>query len=259
MTLSEMTPTPAVAFGSVALSLPEFVQHLQRRGRLQWLLRDAVVEQFLVEQAKQSGLTVSTDELQRTADLVRRRQGLVSAEQTNAWLVRQRLSVLDFEDALERDLLIDKLKDHLFKDRIAAHFEKHRSQYDRLRIRQIVVPREDLARELLSQVQDEGRDFAEVVQQQQAEPANGRHSSVAVLLRRQLHPAVAAALPSTVGAVAGPVATPRGFTLVRVEEVQPAQIDAATMASIRQELFEAWLREQLEQRPLRYPLLDELT
>ncbi len=71
--------------------------------------------------------------------------------------------------------------------------------------------------------------------------------------------ALAAALPGTVGEVGGLVATPHGFALVRVEEAQPAQLDAGTMAVIRQELFEVWLGQQLAQLAIRYPLLDELT
>jgi parvulin-like peptidyl-prolyl isomerase len=259
MVMPDTTSLSAVSLGDHAVTLPEFLRHLKRSGRLQSLLQEAVVEQFLVQQSTQAGLVVTPEELQRTADLVRRRQGLTSAEQVHAWLARQRLSVLDFEDTLERDLLMDKLKDHLIGDRIAAHFEQHRSQYDRLRLRQLTVAREDLARELLSQVRDDGRDFAALAQKPQAGTAENGSSSVMVLLRRQLLPAVATALPTTAGEVGGPVATAKGFALVQVEEVQPAQLDSDTMASIRQELFEAWLREQLEQRPIRYPLLDELT
>jgi parvulin-like peptidyl-prolyl isomerase len=254
------TITPPVAtLGDISVTLTEVLNHAQRRGRLRPLIQAAALEEFLVQQANQAGLAVPPEELQRAADFVRRRQGLTSAEHMHAWLARQGLPVLDFEVALERDLLVDRLKDHLFKDRIPAHFERQRPHYDRLRLRQLTVQREDLARELLSQVRDEGRDFAALAQEYQAEGADGGSSSMAVFLRRQLHPAVAAALPRRAGEVAGPVATPHGFTLVRVEEVQPAQLDATTTAAIRQELFEAWLREQLEQRPLRYPLLDELT
>jgi hypothetical protein len=172
-------------------------------------LHEAVLEQFLVGQATQAGLTVTTEELQRAADFVRRRQGLTSAEQTLAWLSRQQLSVVEFEDALERDLLIEKFKDHLFRDRIPAHFEQHRAQYDRLRLRQLTVPREDLARELLSQVSNEGRDLAALVEKHRADRPDGGSPSVTVLMRRQLLPAAAAALPSKVGEVGGPVATPR--------------------------------------------------
>lgn len=255
---SDINALPAATIGDDSVTLLDFLHHLQRRGRLQLLLQEAAVEQFLVQQAVQAGLTVPSEELQQAADLLRRRQGLTAAEQTHAWLAQQHLSVFDFETALERDLLLDKLKEHLFRDRISVHFEQHRSQYDRLRLRELTVSRDDLARELLSQVRDEGRDFAAVAQEHGTATTDGGNSSVAVCLRRQLHPSVAAALPKNVGEVGGPVATPQGFTLVSVEDVQPAQLDASTTAVIRQELFQAWLREQLEQKPIRYPLLDEL-
>jgi parvulin-like peptidyl-prolyl isomerase len=244
--------------GEVSLSLGDLLGSLHHRGRLRPLALDALTGQIMLDAAVKAGLSVSAAELQSTANGFRQRHGLSSAERTRDWLTQERLSVAEFESALERDLLLDKLKDHLFKDHISSHFDQHRAQYDRLRLRQLTVPREDLARELLSQIHDEGRDFAAVVQEHRA-ATDGGSPAVAVLLRRQLLPAVAAALPRTVGEVCGPVPTPHGFALVRVEQVEPAQLDAATMAVIRQELFEAWLRQQLDQLAIRYLLLDELT
>jgi hypothetical protein len=151
---------PSVSLGDVSLSLGDWLVALRRQAQLQPLLRAAVIEPFLVAQAEQAGLSVSAEQLQQAADAFRRQLGPPSADQFRSWLDRQRRSVLDFEDALERDLLIEKLKDHLTRDRIAVHFETNQAGNARAHLSLILVGREDQARELVTQIREEGRDFA---------------------------------------------------------------------------------------------------
>src|SRR5262249_59380488 len=55
----------------------------------------------------------------------------------------------------------------------------------------------------------------------------------------------AASLPSLAaakdGEVVGPVATPQGFALARIEQRRPAELDAAARQRIQEELFDPWL------------------
>jgi parvulin-like peptidyl-prolyl isomerase len=236
----------------------EFLRYLHHRGRLVPLLREAAVEEFLLQQARQAGLSVSTEELQCAADAARRRQGLASAEQTQAWLQRQRLSVVEFEDALERDLLIEKLKDHLSRERIAGHFAANSSGYTLARLRLIVVPSEDQARELLSQLREEDHDFSELARQHSQHPSCGQGGLIHAR-RRQLAPVLAEAVfAAKQGNIVGPLAMADGFVLALVESLTPAALDAQTTSLIRQELFDAWLADTLKGLPLTFPLLDAL-
>ncbi len=245
--------------GGAALSLGDWLAHLKRRGRLVPLLREAALEQFLLERVRLAGLAASPEELQQAADAFRRSHGLTSAEQTQAWLTRQRLSLLDFEDALERDLLIEKLKDHVTRERIPRHFTAHQAAFARARLRLIVVPREDLARELLSQIRDEGRDFAELAREHSLHPSRADGGRLAPVMRRQLPPAAAQAVfAAREGDVVGPLTAPEGFQLFLVEKLVPAELDAGLAAAIRQELFDAWLAEQLAGARMEFPLLEAL-
>jgi len=226
---------------------------------LQPLLRAAVMEQFLVSQAEQAGLSVSTEQLQRAADAFRRRQGLTSAEQFQAWLVGQGRSLLDFEDSLERDLRIDQLKDHLTRDRIAAHFAANQSGYASAALRLILVSRQDQARELLAQIREEGRDFAELAREQSLHSSRPQGGLLGLVRQRQLTPAMdEAVFAARQGDIVGPLAGPAGFHLFLVESIAPAELDASTKALIRQELFDAWLADTLRNVPLILPLLDVL-
>ena len=57
--------------------------------------------------------------------------------------------------------------------------------------------------------------------------------------------AAAAVFAAGKGAVVGPFKTATGHVLYQVEEVTRAELDAATAAAIRQELFRGWLAQQL--------------
>jgi hypothetical protein len=111
-----MSPLAAVALArlsDVTLSLPEFLQALRRQGRLAPLLRDALADKLLFETARQAGLTVTEAEFQQAADRFRYRHGLTAADQFHQWLTRGGVSLEEFESSIERDLLRQKLKEHL--------------------------------------------------------------------------------------------------------------------------------------------------
>src|SRR5205085_80677 len=108
--------------------------------------------------------------------------------------------------------------------------------FERLRVAQVLVGRDDLARELASQVRDEGRGLEEVAREHGPEVVRHR------LFRKDLSGPPAEPLASAgAGELVGPVATPEGFALVVVEERRPAELDAATRQRIQDELFDAWL------------------
>jgi hypothetical protein len=105
--------SPVANAGDVTLTLGDWVLWLKRQRRLLPLLREAALERLLLHRAREAGLAVPDADLQAAADHFRRRHGLSSATQTFTWLEREGLSLDDLEAALERDLLVDRLRDHV--------------------------------------------------------------------------------------------------------------------------------------------------
>jgi parvulin-like peptidyl-prolyl isomerase len=241
-------PSLVVSGGGLSLSLRDWLLSLKRRGRLLPLLRQGAVDHLVARRAAEAGLTVTDAELQAAADAFRRRHGLVSAADTGAWLARQGLTVDDFERSLEADLLAVKFRDHLTRDCLPGHFAAHRDRYARARLRQIVVASEEVARELLSQITDEGRDFAELARAHSRHgPSRPAGGSLGLVPRFAVPAAAAEAIfAARPGAVVGPVAGAEGFHLLLVEDLREPALDEPTAAVIRQELFDAWLRDQLQ-------------
>src|SRR5262245_61643507 len=163
-----MSPLDIViaSLAETRLTLGGLLRWLHLQGRLGPLVREALAAQLVGEQARQAGLAVTDEELQAAADDCRRRHGLTAAADTRAWLAARGLSVDDFESSLEQDLLAAKLRQHLTTAGVDGHFTAHQSGFERLRLALVLVPREDLASELASQVREEGRELADVAREQ---------------------------------------------------------------------------------------------
>jgi hypothetical protein len=121
-------------------------------------------------------------------------------------------------------------------------FSARRTDFEKLQVAQVLVSSDDLARELASQVQDEGRDQEEVARAYGLQVVRHR------LFRKDLGGPLAEPLASArTGELVGPVAAPQGFALVVLEERSPAELDGATQQALEDELFNAWLAGRMSQ------------
>jgi hypothetical protein len=234
--------TTIASLPGTRLSLGGLLKRLHAQGRLRPLVREALAEQLVQEQARQAGLSATAEELQAAADAFRRAHALHTAAATNAWLDGQGLTADDFAARLEERLLAAKLKQHQTADQADEYFSARRAGFERLCVAQVLVGRDDLARELASQVRDEGRELEEVAREHGL-PVDRRR-----LVLQDLNGPLAGPLASAgAGELVGPVATPNGFALVVVEERRPAELDAATRQRIQDELFDNWLAGWMNQ------------
>jgi hypothetical protein len=223
------------------LSLGGLLKRLHLQGRLEPLVREALSEQLVAEEARRAGLSVPVPQLQTAADAFRRRQGLNTNADTRAWLTARGMSLEDLETRIEETVLSNKLRQHLTAAQVEGHFSANATGFEVLVLAILLVDRDDLARELVSQIRDEGRDLDAVA---------GEHGLAAVrrqMLRKDLNAPLAAALASAnTGELVGPVATPQGFALVVVQERRPAVLDPATRQRIQAELFDQWLAGRMK-------------
>jgi hypothetical protein len=234
--------TTIASLPGARLSLGALLHRLNRQGKLRPLVLEGLREQLQQEEARRAGLSVTAEELQAAADAFRLRQRLNTAAATDAWLAERGLSVDDFAAGLEEDLLAAKLKRHLTAPQVDEFFSANRAQLEQVRFAQLLLERDELARELASQVRDEGRDLEEVA----------REHGLAVVHRRGLRmdlggPLAEALAAAEVGELVGPVETPEGHALVKVVARQPAELDAALRRRIEDEVFAGWLAARMKE------------
>ena len=246
--MSDLQAVAVARANGTELSLRELLHTLKLQGRLWPLVAEALADKVIATAARQEGLRVRAEELQRAADAFRLRHGLSKAADTRRWLAANRLSQADLEEGLQRALLRDKLAERVTAGRVEKWFAENRGRFDRARLRHLVVDGEGVAQELLQRVQEDGADFADLARRYSLDAASrAAGGSLGVVLRQRLAADVAAAVfAAGKGAVVGPFQTAAGHVLVQVEEVLLGQLDGATAAAIRQELFRDWLARQIQ-------------
>jgi putative peptide maturation system protein len=213
---------------------------------------DAAIDAALIcAAAERMAIEVTDDELQQAADEFRAARKLYKADAMHAWLVSRRLRQEDWEAVLEDGVLRRKVRQKVCAEKIEQHFVENRRALDAAGIAQIVLPDENVARELRAQCVEDQVNFHDLARQFPAGRFIGR------LRRHQMEPLLAAAIfGAQPGEVAGPVRTNEGWCLALVESLHPATLDEATREEIAETLFQRWLQAERREAKIETPILD---
>ena len=230
-------PPTSYELGRFASTTRKFLRALHLRGKLLPLLREAEREENLLRRADELGLTIPPLELQSAADTFRQQRGMASADETAAWLQRERLTTVDFDDIVRRDTRIAKLKDHVTSGKVATHFDADPSRYDRARIRHLATVHEASPQDFVAEVTNVVRGFVD---------RNTVITSPSPLLVFQFQLPQSATdilFAAAPGDTIGPIAIPPGQHFFVLDTFEPGQLDEITADIIRKELFGAWVAD----------------
>ncbi len=251
--------TDAIRVEDVQVSVGELLQILHRRGSLKPALRKAAEDTIISTYSQLHGFAPTDAELQQAADRFRRRNGLLSAQETYRWLNARHLSAVDFDE-----IILQQLR-HAFvffrvTETARQSFQSTPGLWDRWMYQELYVPSESLAQELKCQHLEEGVTFADLAHRHEpVRPANqgsGTRSCLRAMLPQWMSEFADGA---TSGSVIGPLICPSGWALILVETVTPAVFDQETEAAIRKHLFQNWLSARIRESKVTYPLLDLLS
>lgn len=235
--------------GGKDVSLHEALYTLKLKGQLGAVVSQTVTDRLIADAAARAGITVAADELQKAADAFRMGRGLNRADDTKRWLEHHQLSRADLEAGLRRAMLSEKMMHRIAPpERVQQYFTENRSRFDRARLSRIVVPNEGLARELLTQFHEDGKDFADAARQhgldRHLREAGGH---IGIVPRKSLPPAIEATVfNAKPGEVVGPFLIGQAYHLIKVEEVLRGEMPQHIGELLRRELFHRWLGEQAQ-------------
>lgn len=222
----------------------DVVKYLKQRLRFK-AIADAVLYQQVVEDlARASGIVVTEEELQAEADRQRHDRKLYRASDTIAWLAQEWIEPDDWEAGIYAQLLIDKVAETLFGDRVEDFFIERRRDFDRVAFYQIVVPYEKLARELYYQISEEEISFYEAAHLYDLDrDRRSRCGYEGEHHRYELVPALAAvAFHQPLGIAGQPFKTDHGHHLLLVADRQAAELTPDR----RQELLRQLLHDRID-------------
>jgi hypothetical protein len=111
--------------GELVIAMQDVVDYSRLMGSFVPTLRGVVERKVTADAARQCGMKVTDEELQRGADTFRHANGLSSAKATEEWMNRHGVSVPLLEEFLETSILVSKFKDNLEREADKAKYLEH--------------------------------------------------------------------------------------------------------------------------------------
>ena len=138
---------------------------------------------------------------------------------------------------------------HLFADKVEPFFVEHQLDYAGVVMYEVVLDDEDLAMELFYGIQEGEMSFYEVAHQYIQDTELRRKGGYRGIVRRkELKPEISAPVfAAKPPQVLKPIVTSSGVNLILVEEIIQPELDGKLGSQIMFNLFDEWLKQQIEQ------------
>lgn len=227
----------------------ELIKHLALTGTLLSISAGIIRRHETLQKAEELGITASDEQLQAAADTYRSANGLYKASDMEAFMDTAGITLDDLEQFCEGSVLEGLVKDALFDDaKIEAYFVNNRSGFEYVRVSVITVADENLARELLLRIEEDGDDFHQLAREFSTDDTKYGGGYAGLVNRAMLPPEIAAKVFNTAaGGVTGPFPAEERFKLIYVEEVVPCELDDNLREKIKDILFSQWFQARLRE------------
>jgi parvulin-like peptidyl-prolyl isomerase len=234
---------------AITITSEDILQQVKLSYQIPSIVEGIVSRKVIASAADEAGIKVETEELQKAADSIRLMGKLKSADDTWAWLQKHGLSLDDFEEVIYNNVISGKLAQHLFADKVKPFFVEHQLDYAGVVMYEVVLDDEDLAIELFYGIQEGEMSFYEVAHQYIQDTELRRKGGYRGIVRRkELKPEISAAVfAAKPPQVLKPIVTSSGVNLIFVEEIIQPELDAELASQIMFNLFDEWLKQQIEQ------------
>jgi parvulin-like peptidyl-prolyl isomerase len=233
----------------LTVSGKDILYYIKLSCQMPGVLEAIATRKILIDEALKAGITVETHEIQEAADSLRLSNQLLKAEDTWEWLEKHYLSLDEFEELAQTNLLSSKLANHLFADKVEPAFYQNQLQYAGAVTYEVILDDEDLALELFYALQEEEITFPEIARQYIQNPELRRAGGYQGIrhrgdFRAEIAASVFAANPPQ---ILKPIVTPKGVHLIWVEEIIKPELNEELRVKILGNLFAAWLKQRIQQ------------
>ena len=149
----------------------------------------------------------------------------------------------DWEAGIINRLLSNLLAEHLFEQEVEKYFAQNKSNFEQFVLYQIAVPYEQLAYEILYQIEEEEINFYQAAHLYDLDERRRYYCGYeGKVYRHNFPPDIAAAIFSaSLGEVVGPLKTEQGYHLFMIEEFIQAELTPQRRQEILNRLFAEWL------------------
>ncbi|AFY31643.1 peptidylprolyl isomerase [Calothrix sp. PCC 7507] len=234
---------------SIHVTNEEILEQIKLSCKIPDIVEGILIRKIIENAAAEAGIKIETEELQKTADILRLANKLNSATDTWQWLEQHGLSLDKFEKIVQNTVLSRKLANHLFGNKVEQYFYENQLHFMSAVIYEIVLDDEDLVLELYYAVKEEEMSFYDAARQYiQDIDLRRKRGYLGVVHRQHLKPeistAVFAAKPPQ---LLKPIITSKGVHLIFVEEIIQKELDHQLRLQILSDLYNTWLKQQVQQ------------
>ncbi|MDY6938528.1 MAG: peptidylprolyl isomerase [Cyanobacteriota bacterium] len=227
--------------GDRAIEAREIPALLKRYQLMPQFVREVVLDRAIADYS-------CTAEEQKTAigQFCQKHQ-LTSPEAIQEWLKNQNLTQAELTELAVRPVRIEKFKQDKWSKKVKNHFMERKSGLDRVIYSLLRTQDEGLAHELYYRILEGEQTFAECANEYSQGPEARSGGLLGPVPLIQPHPAIGKLLSvSQPGQLWAPRPLAEWFIIVRLEEFRPAQLDESMRKQLIEEMFQGWLKEQIQ-------------
>jgi parvulin-like peptidyl-prolyl isomerase len=234
--------TSVLQVGDRHITADELLPLLSQYGLLPQLVREVLIDEAIV------GIELSPEEIELAIQQICQQQQLFNQAQLDAWLQQQGMTLEALQTTASRQARLQMFKQATWGSQVQSFFLQRKSQLDRVVYSLLRVPAISIAQELYFRIQEGEATFAELARQYSNGPEAQTGGLVGPVELQSIHPTLAQLLNSMKpGQLWHPVRIGDWMVVVRLEELVPAQLDAAMEQRLLDELYTAWIQQKIQQ------------
>ena len=192
-------------------------------------------------------ISLSEEESLRAIEDLAVQNKLTSPEAREAWLKSQGLTQTEMQEMATRPLRIEKFKQATWGSKVEAYFMERKIFLDQVIYSLIRTQDQGLAYELYFRIQEGEAKFADLAKQYSKGVESRTGGLLGPVSVSQPHPRIGKLLSiSQPGQLWPPQVLADWFVIIRLEKFMPAQLDDAMRRRLIDELFETWLKEEVQ-------------
>jgi parvulin-like peptidyl-prolyl isomerase len=164
-----------------------------------------------------------------------------------AWAHHYGITLEHLSTLAIREFKVEKFKIATFSNQLESYFLSHKSELDRVIYSLLRVKEAEVAQELYFRLQAQEQTFAELASSYSLGPEAQTGGMLGPLELKRLHPNLAKKLlASQPGQLWAPMQLGEFLAIIRLEKLIPAQLDESTRLQLLNQMFEEWLKEQIQ-------------
>ncbi|MBW4418619.1 MAG: peptidylprolyl isomerase [Myxacorys californica WJT36-NPBG1] len=228
--------------GHQIVSNTDIIPLLIRYQLLPQLCRELVIDQAI------ASIECSAEEAEHALRQFYVAQRITNDAERQAWLTQTRISADQLQSLATRPIRIEKFKQANWSGKLESHFLSCKSQLNQVVYSLLRIAEFETAQELYFRLQAGEQTFADLARQYSQGPEAETGGLVGPVPITQPHPTISQQLARCQpGQLLPPMHIQPWFVILRLEKLISAQLDEPTRQKLLDNLFEAWVQEQLAQ------------